>query len=333
MTGTAAAQIEANDTEESEVTVGVSSTIAVDVQPANLDYSGAVVGNRNTSSDRGFGAIEIDNTGSEYINRIWLNTSIPSSDPYGTGTASSYNAGNFLEVKPDSSGTVLTGDESVWHPVNKKVFMVSNDDPNGNSDTNVPSFIQVPDSNWDPYEAGRIRRGNESIYFAIGGETDNTCSGSGSDVVRVGNVSQTDTRLGTVDFTSSTEYGWTEYSLNQVTGNSYGITADGVNLNWTYSSGDEQVDLLTKCDDTNEQPNVIANKYNPTVEGADDLTSGNGQNTQYLLEETSGTTGNMLAPGNTVTVNTAIDVPLGVAEGSVDPGNLRVLITADTDAN
>lgn len=327
MTGTAAAQVESNSSEGGDVTVGVSSTIAVDVQPANLDYSNAQVGVRNTSSDRGFGAIEIENTGSEYINRIWLNTSVPTQDPFATGLPSAYDSGNFLEVRPQDG---LAGDSAEWHYVNRKEYM-SSDDTTANGVTDIPSFIQVDGYASAPYEVGSVRRGNETIYFAIdASSTDDTCNADTA-TLRVGNVSSTDSRLGTVDFTSSTEYGWTEYTLGSLSNSDYG--AAGVELNWSYTNNDQpnEYDLLTRCAPTSEQPHVFVNRYNINTAGAQDISSETAaQFTQFLLDTDNA--GSMLAPGELATVETAINVPEGVAEGSVDPGTLRVLITADEEA-
>jgi hypothetical protein len=322
MTATAAAQTTANETEEGDVTIDVSSTIAVDVQPANLDYSNAEVGNRNTSSDRGFGAIEIENTGSEYVNRIWLNTSTPSTDPFGSGLPGDYDAGNFLEVRPQDTPN---GDSTDWHYVNRKEFLAEG------GTSAEPSFIQVDDfvADGENYEVGSIRRGNESIYFAIDKDNDATCNLD--EPVRVGNVSSTDNRLGTVDFGDSTEFGWTEYTLGDLANSDYG--AVGVELNWTYtnSGNDNQYDLITRCDPASGESHVFFNRYNINTATAEDLaTSTETSYTQFLLNTDDAT--NMLAPGELATVETAINIPEGVAAGSADPGALRVLITADEGA-
>ena len=268
-----------------------------------------------------------------------MNNSVPTTDPYGSGAASNYDAGNFLEVRPaDFDGTP----DTTWYPINKKVYMSSNtDDGGGNAVTDIPSFIQVPNSGWTSYEVGEINRGNETIYFAINSDS-GVCDGSGGATVRVGNVSATDSRLGTVDFTDSSEYGWVEYSLSEVTGADYGVTqgtsdgfsgTSGVGLNWTYSDSILDLDLMTRCDDSVAQPSAFVNKYNINTASADDLTTGSGESTQFLLSETSGTESNMLAPGDERTVSTAVNIPEGVAAGDVGAGNLRVLITADPDAN
>jgi hypothetical protein len=324
MAGTATAQVSSNDSEDSDVTVSVSETIAVDVQPANLDYSNAVVGNRNTTSDRGFGAIEVENVGSTYIDKVWLEQSTPSEQPFGNGSADLYDAGNFIEVKPVG---FPNGDDTDWNYVNRKEYMVSSDS-GSNGVTDVPSFIQTDFGS--PYEVGEIRRGNESIYFAIDAESgDDSCNNNG-DTLRVGNVSALDNRLGTVDFTDSTEFGWTEYSINSLTNSDYGQA--GVELNWTYteSGTDSTYDLLTRCSATDEQPHAFVNKYSVTQGSADDLAA-DGEYTTYLLDASNAD--NMLAPGEYRTIETAVNIPQGVAAGSVGAGTVSVLITADESAD
>lgn len=324
MAGTATAQVSANDTEDSDVTVSVSETIEVDVQPANLDYSNALVGNRNTTSDRNFGAIEVENTGSVYIDKVWLEQSTPSEQPFGNGSAALYDAGNFMEVKPTG---FPNGDDTDWNYINRKEYLVSSDS-GSNGVTDVPSYIQTSFS--EPYEVGQIRRGNESIFFAIQADSgDDTCNNDG-DTLRVGNVSALDNRLGTVDFTDSTEFGWTEYSINALTNSDYGQA--GVDLNWTYteSGSDSSYDLLTRCAPASEQPHSFVNKYSVTQGSADDL-SADGTHTTYLLDASNAD--NMLAPGEYDTIKTAINVPEGVAAGNVGAGTLSVKITADTSAD
>lgn len=344
MVGTAAAQQTTDDTENATVDVTVSETTAVDIQPASLEYLSAEVGERSTSSERGFGAIEIENTGSTHINRIWLNTSVPSEDPFASGNSDLYDAGNFLEVRPDDN--LFNGDTEDWHYINRKEYMYTGE--TGTDTGNVPSFIQVP-SDFGKYSVAPLRRGNETIYAVI--ESDGgACSGDGSGTeIRVGNVSSTDTRLGTVDFTSdSTEYGFTNFTISTVDGSAnYGIAdtteggyfsgTQGVALNYSYTNSGSPLDydMLTQCRSdapSGESANTVLNRYNIGAEGADDIADIDGQITQYLIQETGGDESVMLAPGELATVETAINVPEGVAQGSVDPGTLRVLITSDPSA-
>lgn len=340
MVGTAAAQ---DDTENGNVTVSVAEDTAIDIQPANLNYSDQAVGTRASTSERGFDAIEIENTGSTYVDQIWLNSSAPATDPFGTGFAPNYDAGNFIEVRPQDDLTSTTDAEN-WHFVNRREFTSS-------GEGNYPSYIQLPSGESANWEVGQFRRGDESIYFVInhGG----TCNGGGTNTyMRVGNVSSTDNRLGTVDFSSSTEYGWVEYGISDAPSfdMSYGISGtvqdtggepetgdsdltspQGVALNWsdTRSAGDSynNYDVMTHCDDTGGiAPQTVRTRYNINAGGADDLSS-TGDVSNFLLSAT-GTSG-MLYPGASETIRTTINVPEGVAEGQVDPGTLRVLVSAD----
>lgn len=343
MAGTATAQVTENDSEDSSVDVSVSSTIAVDVKPEAFSFSNAEVGATNSSSDDGFNAIEIENTGSEYINRIWLNTSVPSADPFGTGSAANYDAANFLRVQP---GDDLNGNSQPDLFVNRREYHWTNNASaiTGPStfDRDTPEFITAPATEdyttegtstaYDYVEIGAFRNNNERIYYAI--PHNGQCDGAGDAVLRVANQSTTSTELGGVDFTDDGD-AFVEYTINQLSGSDYGVSGagnspNGVTLNW--SDTDRTYDVLTNCDGDYGQSNTVRTRYNINALGADDVTT-DGQASQFLLKETdSSNTGNMLAPGDLKTVFTGISVPEGVAQGSVGTGTLRVLVTADTSA-
>ncbi|MBC5793081.1 MAG: hypothetical protein H8Z69_03515 [Nanohaloarchaea archaeon] len=334
MSGSAAAQ----GNESSTVDVSVSSKVAVDVKPASLTYSDIGVGTQSTASDRNFKAVEVENIGSEYVDRVWVNSTSPSDSPFGSGSASQYDAGNFLQVKPANYSTKLSGDDKDFHYVNRKEF-IANEDNNAQ----VPSYIQT-DGQWtlagsasttDPTNVwvGRMRMGDSNYFFAIGSassscDTDNT----GTPVMRIANTPQDDDQIGTVDFSNSGD-DWTQYNITSST-TDYGLTGSGptdINgVNLSLGTGASEVnrtyDVLTDCDDSN--PHVIRTRYNAQAGDASDLTT-DGVRTSYLLSSV-GNSGGMLEPGNAVTINTAVEVPQGVAQGSVGQGKLTVLITADT---
>lgn len=344
MTGSAiAADFDNNDSESSTVDVTVSSTIAVDVKPDSLTYSNAEVGSQNTSSDTSFTSVEIENVGSEHIDRIWLNNTAPSTDPFGTGSASNYDAGNFLQVKvPNDPNVAGVRSETDWHFINRKEFLRTKNSSamSGNSYTgDIPSYVKAPlDTTYTApdsstfsataVDVGRLRFGNESAFFAIPRDAGDTCDGSGSAFLRVGNVSQTDTRLGTVDFKPSSS-NYRDYPIQTDSSASYGVsgsgTTSGVTIN--LSSGTRSYDVLVKCDTSSERPHIFANRYNVNTNGADDLYT-LGSNTDFVLR--TDTAGDMLLPGDAITIDTSVHVPNGVAQGSVGQGKLRVLVRADT---
>ncbi len=335
-------------TENSTVNVTVTSEIAIDVHPENLNFPSASVGSQVTTSDRGFTAIEVENIGSEYIDKIWLNATKPSDDPFGTGIPDNYDAANFLQVRPNNQSGLLTGDSDDFHYVNRVEF---------GSTTDYPSYIDVDgqfnSANPDDVIVGRLRLADEEYFYAIPVGSDGTCDGTstdfdgGSGIIRIGNTSHTSDRLGTVDFDDTADVqssiDWTEYSINELSSSDYGITGagpdtpNGVNL-WkdkgTASEVNRTYDLLTICDTSKSAastPHVVRTRYNPEAGGADDLTTANSQAAQYILNA-GVTTSNMLTPGDGVTIDTAVEVPQGVSEGDVSQGTVTVLVTANTTA-
>ena len=340
--------------ESSTVNVTVASTIALDVKPDSLVYSNAEVGSQNQSSDGNFQAIDIENTGSEYIDQIWLNTTAPDTDPFGSGSASNYDAGNFIQVKVPSGqdvGGLIT--ESNWHFVNRKEYtMTKNDSTNLDSTTyveqDIPSYLEVPvdvqyaNPNGTTFsatqiEVGAIDVGSEQFYFVIPHTQSGTCDGGGNAFVRVANVSQTDARLGTNDFSpDASNPNYRDYDLETVTGSNYGITeaagSGGVSLNMSDGTN-RKYDMMVNCDETTHKPNSYVLNYNVNALGANDVSGSSGAGTanDFVLDTSSAS--EMLYPGDAVTLETAIMVPAGVVEGSVGQGKLRVFVGADTTAN
>lgn len=348
MTGTAvAADYDKNTSEPANVSVTVSSTIAVDVKPDSLTYGDTEVGSFNgSSSANNFTAIEVENTGSEYIDRIWLNTTEPASDPFGTGSAANYDAGNFMQVKVVSDDNVGVTSTSEYHFINRLEYLKTDNSTTltgSNFESDIPSYLKLPTGSGTTsrqgdsigtagqVDVGRLRMGNEDFFFIMPHAETSTCDGTNNAFIRLANVSQTDTRLGTVDFRDSAS-NWRDYSLQQAGSSSFGITTggstSGLKLNMSDGST-RQYDLLTNCDESSEQPHVYMLKYNVNARGIDDVSNtGDGTSNQFVLDDQSQS--GALAPGDAITLETGVQIPEGVAQGSVTQGKLRVLVTADT---
>lgn len=322
------AALEQNATESATVDVTVQSDVAVDVHPTNLAYTDATVGSQDNKSDSGYASVDVYNTGSLYIDRIWLNTSTPSSDPFGTGSANSYNAGNFFMVKPNNASELLNGDSTNYHYVNRVEFT-----HNLSQDSEVPSYLDTTPIQSVNYGAndkgvytGRFRVGSKDYMFVIASGTSgtSTCdSTSGSPVLRVANTPQTDTQVGTTDFSDSgTDY--TQYNITSQVG-TYGIADDVPAGQAGVVLGNREYDVLTKCQVNNAE--AIRTRYNVEAGDASDLAT-NGARTQFLLSGDTAST--QLEPGSTVTFDTAVQVPRGVAAGSVTQGDITVVISADS---
>jgi hypothetical protein len=352
-----------NDT--TDVNVTVLSDIAVDVKPEELDYIDTKVGDFNGTSNQSFTAVEIENTGSEYINRIWLNTTEPSSDPFGTGSAANYDAANFMYVRPNNDSGLLAGDDENFLPANRKEFMETNNNTDADSEDSldVPSYISAPAgspytlrggqsfSSADFVEVGRVTFGDEWFFFAV--PNDNDCDGTGNEFVRFGNTSHTPDTFGTVDFQDNPNDGdpadYEDHNLTVLSNSDYGLTqsglqgGNGIDVSGldTDQDGDSDsvdFDLAVWCGHGNSgsqsaavQPHAYVLRYNPTAVGASDLSSEAGSATTFLIDASN--TDNMLAPGGRVTVDTGVHIPLGVPEGTVSNGKLRVFVTADTSAD
>ena len=313
---------------ENDVTANVTSTIALDVKPESLDYPSLTVGQLEQQSDRGFSGVEIANTGSEYIDQVWLGTSYPDTDPFGTGNPGAYNAGNFMTVKPDNSTSLnILGNDSVYHYVNRVEY----------EDSNVPSIINLPDSIDGSSVAndhvGQARFGDQWIYWYLPTYNGDICDGSSTgdlNKIRIGTAPSDQNELGSYDFTNSSQF--TEYDIADASGTSkYGIVNSSVTFDLANGESDQSYDLLTACPgSTNvDTAQIVLNKYNVAFNTTTDVVS-DGSESTYQLDTT--TPSDMLQPDQSFTVNTAMNVPRGVSAGQVGAGSLTIYATADTEA-
>lgn len=176
MNGASAANITATD--YILLYVNVSEKTMVDIQPSQLSWLGVEPGTQ-TDASQAWGtpkeAIQIENIGSTNISRIWLNTSYPSSSPFGTADPSAYDTGNFAVVRRNSSG--------------ESFFFVNRVEYNESE----LIYLQLPAG----YAHGRFRSANKEYFWAIDA-SDGNCSDSD---FRIGKQPHNQTQLGTVDLT------------------------------------------------------------------------------------------------------------------------------------
>ena len=335
-----------NDT--TTVDVRVTSKVAVDIKPETLNYPYVDVGEQETKSNRSFESVTILNTGSEDISRIWLNSSYPTTDPLG-GDASGFDAGNFFQVKIDPSSnteydTQMPDETSNYHYVNRVEY-------NFQTDSDVPSFITAPNGTGEvtiggtaesegtapaEIEKGAFRVGGEEYYYVLL-ESTAGCTGTAATPaeLRVANTSSTANSEGTYDFTDDgrpqAPRDWTRYTVDENADSDYGIvngpSSEGVDL------GNRNYDVLTACDEasfaTDDTEHTLRTSFNVAPGSVDDLVSGSGGGTNFVF---SGDGSDALAPNSFVTLNTAVEVPRGVSQGSVSSGTFRVFVTSDNDA-
>lgn len=302
-----AAQSTNDDSDNSTVTVEVDSRTAIDISPNQLDYTNGTIvpGDSVRTTADSFSSVEIENIGSNNITYVWMNASTPADDPFGTGLASEYNAGNFMQINSTGEITGQAAVDDGFSFVNRKEFNESND----------LSYVFTPNETW---RYGRFRSGDQEHFWAVAANANGECS-TESNGFRVGRKAHNKTDTGSTDFTTASEYD--AYTLTSVSGSQQYI-APGVNV--TLPSGDNRTyDVLVQCGDPFS---TIRTQYNPNANGTSDLTTEGGY-ADYMLDGTASEAAE-LQPGEHFEVETRIEVPQGVASGTVSAGRLRVIVDA-----
>lgn len=332
---TTGAAVSSAGSDSATMNVTVTSVTEIDIQPNQLDYTGVPPGSTNKTSDRSFSGVEIENTGSVNITKIWAEASTPTNNPFGAGTASAYDAGNFVIMDPVSEvGGVNT--ESDYHYVNRKEF----------NETNDLTYISQP-SKTEGTRYGRMRAGNESFFWVIGmgenaGSTGSSnpsrCSGEAGEsdpYLRLGKNFHSRDTPGDIDFTDTSNY--IEYPIKDINSEDYGVARD-VEINSTVGPK-RSYDVLVYCGSGTAASHtnstfLIRTHYNVAPGATDglnavtDLTADNpiqGNETVYVLNSGSSNP-DELQPGEHFQVDLGVEVPDGVAEGILNQGTFTVKI-------
>ena len=320
---------------DNTVTANVTSTVALDVKPESLSYPGLEVGNLTDSSNRSFDGVSIANIGSEYIDRVWIESTEPNTRPFASGNPKAYNAGNFLVAKPQNqTGLAVRGDYDTFHFINRREF----------EGPSPPNFIEpADDGQLSNNVISGARFGDEWFFFDLMTTTDGSspaeavCSGGGgtSANLRIGKVSHTTEDLGTYDFTSDggpDGIRWKEFDITSLNTGGYGITNSTVTFDFRAGSGTNQTyDILTGCKAAGFQENhIVLSKYNVNYNETSDLYTNGPGGTNYVFRASQ--TDTMLTPGDSFTVDLGMRVPRGVSAGQVTDGTLTVFAQSDNAA-
>lgn len=318
------ASIATAEEEETDAEVTVSEETAVDVKPDTLKYEDVGPGDQLTSSEQGFTAVEVENIGSEDIDTIFVESTTPSADPFGTGDSTAYDSGNFIQVNTadeDSDADIVS--ESEPHFATRVEYQELNQD--------APSYIQADtdEAGVDTIEVGRFREGGDEFFYTVNyedGTSQGECDGTGDGFVRIGQTEHTSTDLGTFDFTDDgTDYVEEVIEEGGDT-DDYG-TVTGIELE--VDGQIREFDAAFNCNTVDEiiQSHSVRTRFDKDVATPDDagdladIGEIDGAS-QFLLD--TDTESNMLRPGASFTLNTGIEAPLGVAEGSIDTGFMTV---------
>jgi len=289
-----------NDTETANISVIISTVTMVNLDPYVLSWQGLQPGDIGTNDTEvnNYFAIQIENIGSHNITHIWFNATYPSSNPFGTANVSAYDAGNFVVLATEPTGGATASSCNALDKYDDYKY------PNRVEYPEVRSLVYVrdPNGNMPPenFDYGRFRFADEEFFWMVSNDTD--CSGK---TFYIGNVSHTETRTGTVDFSSSTDI--VQVNLN--------TAVEG----WCYGniSGHSELDgygVLVQNGTSGANRKVMLVWWNK-----DALSTG--AVGHYFYE------GN-LVPGNSTAACIKVYIPYGVYEGTVKTGILTVVVNS-----
>jgi hypothetical protein len=327
-----------------DVEVRVTSQVAVDITPETLDYPFVDLGEQELISNESHRSVTVRNTGSEPIDRVWVNASTPSNDPFGDG-AGTFEAGNFFQINISEStvnrfSSQTPDPASSYHYVNRAEYMFQDEDE-------VPSFIVAPNGTGEvtiggsgggtgtapsELEIGALRVGGQEYYFTVLEDPSGGCTGAGSAEIRIANTPFTSSQEGTIDFTDDgpdqQPIDYTVHTISEVeAGNGIGVV-NPTNSDSRVDLGSREYSLLTSCDTTvaDDRENILRTRYNPTASDFDDLAE-NGGGAQFIFS--SSTKANSIQPSQFITLDTGVEVPRGVDQGSMETGTFRLYVTSD----
>ncbi|MBN2101260.1 MAG: hypothetical protein JW716_00120 [Candidatus Aenigmarchaeota archaeon] len=198
--------------DEVNISVTVNQKTLVDVTPTSLVWSNVDPGSEDLLDDDGYGSIQVENIGSTNISYVFFNNTYPTTDPFGSGTNASYDAGNFVVLKRNSESGV-----NAWAFPNRMEYNASQQ----------IVYLTVPAG----YYYGRFRNASHEYFWAVDAGS-GECNATGR-VFRIGIDEHNQSATGSVDFTNAAQY--RQYSLdNADNNNAWGWAAINVsNLNWT----------------------------------------------------------------------------------------------------
>jgi hypothetical protein len=273
------------DYDEVIIGINISQVVSIDVSPNTVSWIGLNVG--ETGDPEYF---TVTNVGSVNITSLRANITNDDTNPYGTGTALNYNAGEFI---------LFNQTDTAFYYVNKK-----------NWNETVPGEVTGP-TDWtegaDTGYFGIIRTAwdndvGQDYYFFTNRTGDSGDCHTGSGELYIGKEPKNVTDQGSVDFSSSANF-------DTVTLDTSGIG--------NVSSGDFEFYCVAVTSDCST---VTLFKWNTDLE-----TSGGCNNEINFYDESSH---GKLKPGNYTWFWLEPKIPNGVPDGDVAQGTLTIIATA-----
>jgi len=279
------------------VSVQVATRTMIDVNPETIEWIGLEPGEEGGPDDvsnqnvNAPGSIQIENTGSTNITKIWFNVSQPSARPFGTGDNGSYDAGNFIAIAKHNTGQ--------YYFVNRLDF----------NESQEIVYLYVPGPSW---KYGRIRHASNEYFWAVNISA-NPLQNCGNMPLRIGlrphNISSTGS-TNFADGLSGTEY--------------QEFTVSIMNANWGYvdmNSGPfaNYCAIIPRpaCD------KIYIYHWDMDAPGAGLYCF----SASYFWDNA---TNGELKPGESVIADIVVRVPYGVYQGYVKEGVLTVIAQSET---
>ena len=196
--------------QDSDVSVNVSETVALDARPSALSYgsdggAGVAPGADVTTSDNGFQHIDIENIGSVPIEQVHAEATMHNAQPFGDSGANDFNTGNFFTMSTQTAQSEYSvpgvRGPNTSHYLNRVEYAENNPpeylflEESGPIDVGTTEeFNSLADT-----DVGRFRVGEAEYFYALY-QGDASTGPSDQWVLRIGETPHTPNQLGTVDF-------------------------------------------------------------------------------------------------------------------------------------
>ena len=194
-------------------------------------------------------AMEVENIGSENVSKVWLNATMPSSNPFASGDGNTYDPGNFLAVTNNITG------EGSYYFINRVEFAMPR----------APVYLKrgsIPND-----RTGRFRNASKEWFWGL--NKSSGCNETGTQLYIGDSAHDPNGAMGDIDLTDNTPWTLTTSS----TDNTYGWA------NITIGGEEYNVAVPSDCS------RVIFYKWNMDLPGASET----GTNAAYIFDnETEG---------------------------------------------
>ncbi len=226
------------------VTVTLQSRTWVDVSEDNMSWTenvepGTVPNCLSTDDDcvsvpgrtNTVYAMEVENIGSENVSKVWLNATMPTTNPFASGDGTNYDPGNFIAVTNN-----MTGEGSYWF-INRVEYAMPR----------APVYLKrgsIPDD-----RTGRFRNASKEWFWGL--NKSSGCNETGTQLY-IGDSYHNSDNTGDIDLTDNTPWTLTTDSGD----NTYGWA------NITVGSEEYNVAVPSDCS------KVIFYKWNMDLPGA-----------------------------------------------------------------